>query len=72
MWCGPLAEGGPDPCGELRWGEGFDHVVGSAHVEGPGDQVVLAVHREEDDGHVLPPEDRFHHLQAVVSRQHEV
>ena len=67
-----VAEGGSDPGNELGGGERFDDVVDGAHLEGFGDEVVLAVGGQEDDRDVAGGEDVAHDLDAVGVRKHQI
>ena len=73
-WFGdlPTAQGRPDPRRELRRREGLYDVIGGAHAEGRGDELVPAVGGKEDDRHVRRVQHLLHQLDAVSTREHEV
>ena len=52
--------------------EGLDDVVVRPHLEGPGDEAVLAIGRHEDDRQVTSGHDVLHQVYSVDSRQHQV
>ena len=62
----------PDAGHKLGRREGFDDVVVRSHLEGPGDEPVLAVSGHEYYRHVSRGHDVLHQVDPVDSRQHQV
>ena len=52
--------------------ERFHHIVGGPCVEGLGNDVLLAVGGQEDDGQSSFPQDFPHQIDPVNPRQHHV